>query len=264
MPGNNLHTTALQKINYDPIAKRFLLCSAGGGGGGNCVLSLFDENLNHLKTKLFSISPSLAPRKRTISKYNEICLLRDYQGPVQSFHYTTIDNELNLVSQKFINLAALGFPPKNFEVDLSYKKNGMLSFQVGTYNTVGNSPQYFYIYDQSPFYNNINVCVGRDSLGYTQLPVYLNTVANPLIEESGSTPLTITNNFPDFPPVEFPLPKTLICKEISICDTIKLLGTKYHCMSGPLDSFKIYRNPLCIRKTNWQVDTAFIKIIINF
>jgi gliding motility-associated-like protein len=259
--GNNLNSAELQKLNYDPVTKRFLLCAAGGSGGGNCVLSLFDENLNHVKTKLFSTSSLISPSKRTIGKHNQICLIRDYQGPVHSFHYTTIDNELNLVSQRFINLDALGFPNRNFGVDLSYKKNGMLSFQVGTYSSVGSPPQYFYIQDQSPFYNNISTCVGKDSLVYSVLPIYTNIVANPLIEEAGNTPLAITNNFPDFPPVDFPLPKTLICKEVSICDTIKLLGTKYHCMSSPLDSFKIYRNPLCLRKTNWQVDTNYIKIL---
>lgn len=259
--GNNPNSETLRKLNYDPIAKRFLLCSAGGSGDGNCVLSLFDENLNHIKTKFISTSSLTSARKRTIGKHNEICLIRDYQGPVQSFHYTTLDNELNLVSQKYINLSALGFPPKNFEIDLSYKKNGMLSFQVGTYNTVGNTPRYFFIQDQSPFYNTMNTCVGKDSLIYTELPVYLYSVANPIIEDAGTVPLTITNNFPDSPPVDFPLPKTELCKEVSICDTIKLFGNNYHCFSSPLDSFKIIRNPLCKRITNWQVDTNYIKIL---
>jgi len=259
--GNNLHLAYLKKINYDPVSKRILLCSASGAGEGNCELSLFDENLNHIKTKLITTSPLTSARKRTIGKQNEICLIRDYQGPVQSFHYTTVDNELNLVSQKYINLSALGFPPKNFEIDLSYKKNGMLSFQVGTYNTIGNAPRYFFIQDQSPFYNNINTCIGKDSAVYSQLPLYLYPAANPLIEEAGSVSLNFTNNFPDSPPVEFPFPKTLLCKEISICDTIKLFGTKYHCMSNPLDSFKIHRNPLCLRKTAWEADTSYIKIL---
>lgn len=260
MAGNNPHSTLLKKINYDSITKRFLLCSVEGPGNQNCVLSLFDENLNHLKTSMLSSPVSLGGlTKQSISKRNEVSLITDNQGPVQSFRFTTIDNELNLVSQKYINLSALGFPPRNFEVDLSYKKNGMLSFQVGTY---GPSPtQYFYIQDQSPFYNNTSTCVGKDSLVYSVLPIYTNIVTNPLIEEAGTTPLTITNNFPDFPPVEFPFPKTLICKEISICDTIKLLGTQFHCLSNPLDSFKIIRNPLCKRVTNWQVDTAYIKIL---
>ena len=135
----------------------------------------------------------------------------------------------------------------------------MLSFQIGTYGSFFS--EYFYIYDHSPFYNNVSTCVGKDSLIYTELPVYAYPLPNPLIEDAGTVPLTITNNFPDFPPVEFTMPKTVLCKEVSICDTIKLFGKKYHCMSNPIDSFKIYRNPLCIRKTNWQADTNYIKIL---
>ena len=93
------------------------------------------------------------------------------------------------------------------------------------------------------------------------MPIYVYPVINPTIEEAGTVPLQITDLVPDFPPVNFPLPKTDICKVVSICDTIKLFGTQYHCLSNPLDSFKIIRNPLCKRITNWQVDTNYIKII---
>ncbi len=258
--GNIPHKSTLQKINYDAVRKCFLLFSDAGNNGRDCIFSLFDENLNHLKTKLIStFSIPLGGTKISVSKKNEITFIDDKQGPIQSFHFATVDNQLNLEPQKYVDLASLGFPQRNFEVDLSYKKNGMLSFQVGTYGSFFS--EYFYVYDQSPFYNSINACVGKDSLVYTELPVYLNTVTNPLIEEAGIVPLTITNNFPDFPPVDFPFPKTELCKQISICDTIKLFGTKYHCLSNPIDSFKIYRNPLCKRVTNWQVDTSYIKIL---
>jgi gliding motility-associated-like protein len=258
--GNIPHKSTLQKINYDSVRKCFLLFSDAGNNGRDCVFSLFDENLNHLKTKLIStFSVPFGGTKISVSKKNEITFIDDTQGPIQSFHFATVDNQLNLGPQKYVDLASLGFPQRNFEVDLSYKKNGMLSFQVGTYGS--SFSEYFYVYDQSPFYNSINACVGKDSLVYTELPVYLYPVANPLIEDAGIVPLTITNNFPDFPPVDFPFPKNEICKEISICDTIKLFGTQYHCLSNSIDSFKIIRNPLCKRITNWQVDTAYIKIL---
>lgn len=90
--------------------------------------------------------------------------------------------------------------------------------------------------------------------------MYFKSLPNVTIEEAGSVPIeTVSITMP--PPINLPLPKEVICKAVSICDTIKLSGTQFHCLSSPLDSFKIFRNPLCVRKTNWQVDTAYIKIL---
>ncbi len=258
--GNIPRRTVLQKFNYDKTTRQFLFYSDQGNSGRDCVFSLLDENLNHIKTKLIGTVNTAPLAKVSLSKTNDVCITTTFGNPFfQSFRYSTIDNQLNLGLQKYIDLTSLGFPNRGYVVDLSYKKNKMLSFQIGTYGSFFS--EYFYIYDHSPFYNNVSTCVGKDSVIYTELPVYAYPVANPLIEEAGTVPLTITNNFPDSPPVEFTMPKTVLCKEVSICDTIKLFGTKYHCMSNPLDSFKIYRNPLCIRKTNWMVDTASVKIL---
>lgn len=59
----------------------------------------------------------------------------------------------------------------------------------------------------------------------------------------------------------FILNKQLICTQKSICDTIKIKGNNNHCLSNPLTTFTLYKNPQCLRKTNWIIDTAFIKII---
>lgn len=69
-----------------------------------------------------------------------------------------------------------------------------------------------------------------------------------------ATPLTL---------VEKPITitKETICTQTSICDSIKIKGETEHCLSNPNASFTIYKNPKCIRKTYWQVDTTAIKII---
>lgn len=58
----------------------------------------------------------------------------------------------------------------------------------------------------------------------------------------------------------FILNKQVVCAQTSICDTIKIRGTINYCLSVPTATFTLYKNPQCLRKTNWIIDTAFIKI----
>ncbi|MBS1756984.1 MAG: gliding motility-associated C-terminal domain-containing protein [Bacteroidetes bacterium] len=50
------------------------------------------------------------------------------------------------------------------------------------------------------------------------------------------------------------------CKQASICDTLKLKGKSDYCLSSPFATFTVYKNPACLRKVKWIVDTTAIKI----
>ncbi len=253
--GNVLRNSYLNKFSYNNITKQFLLVSDENQGGRNLAFSLFDENLNHLKTQLYTGDAEVQTGRN-----NEITMVKDDQGPfVKRFNYAIIDSSLNMPQQRTINLTSLGFPLRNFDVALSYKNNGILNFHLGTFSNF--LQDYLFVFDHSPAYNNVSPCVGTDTVIYTPGSVYVLPQPDLTIEDGGSVAFTITDNIPDYPPVDFPLPKTELCKAVSICDTIKLFGTTYHCLSSPLDSFKIFRNPLCVRKTNWQVDTNYIRIL---
>ncbi|MGF2414487.1 MAG: gliding motility-associated C-terminal domain-containing protein, partial [Ferruginibacter sp.] len=253
----------LQKINYDTASNQILLFFEDLGFGiHKHKFVLLDSNFNILKVAAYSNSvPLLSTEKVNISKTNIITITYPSQNvfPPDSFAYVSISNNIELIAQKKISLTNLGFPHRNFKVDLSYKKNGLLNFQLSTFTNL--AQDYLYLYDNSPFYSGISPCLGNDTSIFSKVPVFAFPVTNPLIEQNGSTLLSVTDQVPGYPPIDLSLPKEEVCKQISICDTIKLFGTPYHCLSNPLDSFKIIRNPLCRRKTNWQVDTTAIKII---
>lgn len=255
--------SAINNIKYSASAKNFILDFGLNlpGGRRSRLFTLLDDNFNIIKTTcLNSTEQVLALTKVIISNTNFITLINAIDGSnPQMLLYTILDNNLNIVNQRAINLDNLGFPHRNFQADLTYKKNGVLNFQLATYTTF--LSDYFYLFDHSPFYGSTSPCLGIDSAIYQPVSIYAYPVTNPTIEEDGTVQLQSTDLVPDFPPVEFTIPRTEVCKQISICDTIKLFGTQYHCLSNPLDSFKIYRNPLCKRKTNWMVDTAAIKIL---
>ena len=263
--GTNYTKCFVKKINYDQNTNLFLLSSwtyLNATAPHNQILSLIDTNFNLVKSVFYlsNLTESNPTAKRSISTENLSTYFYPDNNPSR-LSYVAIDNNLEIATQKIINLTNLGFPSYPFNGDVGYKKNGILNFQLGTLaNFVTNS---LYLFDQSPFYQNINSnCVGKDTVLFTKSPVYTYAVPNETMYEVGTVPVSVTDLVPNnMPPLDFSLPKTEVCKTVSICDTIKLIGTQYHCLSSPLDSFKIIRNPLCKRVTNWQVDTAYIKIL---
>lgn len=51
------------------------------------------------------------------------------------------------------------------------------------------------------------------------------------------------------------------CQQKSICDTIKILGPSKFCLPVDTATFRIVKNPLCMRKTIWNLDTAYMKVM---
>lgn len=254
------YRSRLIKINFDVNSNRLLLVSESLDLGiNNYIFTQTDENFNLLKTKHYAATSTTLPAtKITVSKENIISLISpDISSKI--LKYATFNNNLDVISQKEINLANIGFPNNNWQADLAYKQNGILNFQLPTYTSVLSN--YLFLFDHSPFYENISPCLGIDTIFYQPVNIYTLPVTNRNISVAGNTALQLDAQVPDFPPEDFTLPKTELCKAISICDTIKLIGGSKYCIANPLASFKIVKNPLCIRKTNWQTDTTSIKIL---
>jgi gliding motility-associated-like protein len=261
--GNTVPNRAqLQKINYDAANKKLLLVFEELGSAiHKYVYDLFDDNLNLFKTAAYN---SLNTKvKLTISGDNVTSMIDPYNNlGTNDLSYSVVDNNLDILTQKKIDLNNLGFPNRNFQADLAYKKNGILNFQLETvYQFSGVLQDYLFLFDHSPFYNNISACLGKDTAIFLPATVFTSNVVNPLIQEAGAVSLVSTDQVPQFAPEVFPLPKTTLCKAVSICDTIKLFGSNKFCMSDPYASFKLKKNPLCVRKTSWRVDTSAVKII---
>lgn len=267
--GNNQNYFTLKKINYSKSTGTFLLDSWGQvlpPVFRAHILTLLDDNLNLIKTQLYNSAIINPPENININTNNDVVLTLNrptfiFGFPDNSLIYITINNSLDIIGQRKINLANLAFPNYAFTADVAFKSNGILNFQLmlDASTTSTNNP--IYLADNSPFYQITNSnCLGKDTVIYQKGSIYTLPVNNVTYSDVGDMPLTVTDFTPD-PYVEKTFTQTEICKEVSICDTIKLFGTSYHCLNNPLDSFKIIRNPLCKRITNWQVDTNYIKIL---
>ncbi|MBX2933715.1 MAG: gliding motility-associated C-terminal domain-containing protein [Ferruginibacter sp.] len=262
------------QLNYNPASGLFLIEFSRPyyilDPYINHVCCTVDANLNPVKAAIFnsmlnSTGGSHINTERTnIDEQNNFTLGYPFTdiffGGPETYSYTTINENLDLVTQKKLNLTNLGFPNKGFLGNIAYKKNGIISFQLVTLSNYGNNND-IYLYDNSPYYNGNTICSGIDTPIYVKSPMYIKPLQNITIEEAGAMPVKVNSVYPDAV-LNLTLPKQEICTETSICDTIKIIGTgKYHCLTNPIDSFKIIRNPLCKRNTNWQVDSAFIKIL---
>lgn len=260
----------LQKLKYDKNTKQFLLDSRGQFMfpiNKSHVISLFDENLNHLKSNYFIATNFLTGTEDVrISEDNRLTItnrITSGLGPTL-ITYAAFDNNLELTAQRKIVLNTIGFFNYPFISNVTFKQNGILNFQLGqdagSFNP-GSPALPIFLFDHSPFYQGISNCLGYDTAVYTKSNIYALPVNGITFNEFNGVPLQSTNVFYTEPILDLQMVKTELCKEVSICDTIKLFGTQYHCLSNPLDSFKIIRNPSCKRITNWQVDTAYIKIL---
>jgi len=266
--GTSQNYFTLKKVNYSNTTNTFVLDSWGQVLPPFFRAHIFtslDANLDFVKSVLYNSALINPSENLDISDDNNFVIainqLPAGGDPNNYFSFISLDNNLAIIKQRKINLSSLFVSNTPFIANIIFKKNGVLNFQIkrpaGTIQS--NNP--LYLFDNSSFYQNISSsCLGNDTLIYNKGTIYTLPVNNVAYSFAGDVPFTATNVAPD-PYIEKPFPKTEICKELSICDTIKLFGTTYHCLSSPLDSFKIIRNPLCKRITNWQVDTNYIKVL---
>lgn len=224
------------------------------------VLKL-DADLNFVAARYFTYpiqgaigndAAGLFPMSANNNKQNGF-LLRDIYN---NLAYTLlIDSNLTINRTRvFYPNVELYFDERTFDLD----DNVTSIYGFSHYNTTlqRTELEYFRINNLTP--SNTLDCFGRDTSVFVphsfktvkdtfvwdiQLPGMLLQTSLNLIEK----PLTIT--------------KETVCTQTSICDTIKIKGESVHCLSNPNASFTVYKNPQCLRKINWQIDTNAIKII---
>ena len=53
----------------------------------------------------------------------------------------------------------------------------------------------------------------------------------------------------------------LVCKQVSYCDSIKIIGDSTACITDQFKRYSIYLNPECLREIKWIIDTSFATLI---
>lgn len=217
----------------------------------------FDSDFNIIKAKNFDLAVSNPYSNTALNKYNHVT----YTYPLYqdtSVLYSIIDEDLHIAEQKKISLHY--FPPFS---NLAY--NGMLlsrandftSLMVNSFGAPGGDNVSFI--DGSLSYDSTNECLGIDSSFLIERDVAILSLT-PVIDFSENIQMH-GNPLPLSMPEDKPLQVVKICKQISICDTLKIAGPATKCLTDSFAHYSIYKNPLCRRKIKWEIDTSFIKII---
>ncbi len=262
------------KLNYDDASGSVVLISlpyvnaTGQGRVNKQVYCKLDSNFNPITTAYIYSNGVFLPTYSgneiflNLSKKNETSFVyQEYEATnatIDKLNYITVNSNLQITAQRKIDYAPFGFPAAPAKTTIGFKKDGTLNFQSGC-NSVTQGT--LLIYDHIPFYNTLSPCLGYDTTFFYNSPAYAQQVTSLNYQDTANIAVTITDVVPDGAFVDYTLPKTEICKQVSICDTIKITGNSFYCPGTATQRFTLVRNPLCKRVTVWQVDTNNIKII---
>lgn len=214
---------------------------------------LFDTALNIVKQQRITVSGISysifsGVRKNIISTTSDTILV---SMPVDTaVYFISIDNQGNAIQQRKIANANLSF---------GYYNKNLIN---GTSNALAvilsanpfNQPSGFELVQMQDFDLGITeYCVGTTEPHVNVQPYPLDTgnLSFRFINNQGYKVVpfssTITNlNFP----------KQTVCKVVSTCDSIKILGVDTVCTINTPVYFKAYRNKDCIKRINWTLSNA--------
>lgn len=254
---------SIQNINYDSVSQKILVKGeAFLQYKIRHLIAVLDTNFKVEKTLMFSRTLpegwDLGPftEKTFISRDNNLVFWYEYERDT-SITYATVNSNLEITSQRKIKLKSI-YPFHNyFESDVILDNNHLLHFKINSIHTASSNK--LFLLNASPFYGTENPCFGYDTSLYIKEDITLVEIPMQLANR-GDFPLVVTEEL-TAPSVPLDIDMLEICKQKSICDTIKIHGQVEHCFSNPFASFSLYKNPNCLRKTEWSFDTSAIKII---
>lgn len=252
------YTHVLKDLKYDKASKKYVLLLLPDERIIKGFTSiLIDSTFSTVKAKTFSFpgldnfDAGLSAEDKFITNCYPV-----YQD--NSLYYAVINNSLEIVSQKKIKFNDLGlnFGPL-FLGKLGFRKNETSNLMVNSFGAAGGDQMLFV--GGAPGYKVSNDCLGYDT---TFLHTFNTAVliTTPVINAVRNWPLQAIS-LPISPAEDKGLQIVTLCRQQSICDTIRISGPTKACSGNTIYKFDLYRNPACLRKTKWQIDTNYINIV---
>jgi gliding motility-associated-like protein len=174
-----------------------------------------------------------------------------------------VDKELNIILEKNYDLQStglyvIGIGGININVShIPFLVNNSKGF-ILYHSTARDNDSAIYVADFDIGLQSSN-CFGTDASFITKSQAGYTILPNPIITEVAPTNLTITPY--NLTAQNEPLYTRSFCKQVSICDSIKIIGNTTFCQSNTPHTFTAFKNRQCLRKISWLVDTAVMQII---
>ncbi len=164
-----------------------------------------------------------------------------------TFYYSIIDSNFNIAYERKLSSFLTGPIPQ-----LSEKNNGRLNFLLTFDNT-------FNIIDFSPDYLSKAGCTGEDTSIFTAQPLQLTpgdfAWEGVLDNYVASIPAYVRV-------IDYPIQNQIICKQLSICDSIKIYGADTICNTSQPQIYTVRMRKDCLKKIDWQIDSAAINKLV--
>lgn len=182
----------------------------------------------------------------------------DYAGTSNRCNYFTLDSNFDVTSQKQINITETGLQTGGYNLNvvplLKWQNDVELIF-----HTKGSQHDSVLHIVEIPFKLKDEPCRSVDhnflsveNPSFTQLPPPTVSIINLATVNISPYNLLLSDDNVE---------ERKFCTNKSICDTIKINGPAKLCLPSDTSTYRVYKNPLCKRKTTWFIDTSAIRII---
>ncbi len=187
-----------------------------------------------------------------VNKNNKSCILFNNGN---NYYYSLINDQNVIVAEKKINLPIqkpIGLNTKSLVYDNTETIYNFAQYDIPSYN------QYEIFKVKGNWQNITSGCLGTD----TQFVNLKNLLFIPYSFTWNSIVADIAQKQPiNLTTTSFTGQEQVICKEVCICDTIKINGNPQYCLPVTDATFTIHKNARCTQKILWLIDTTAIKII---
>lgn len=182
-------------------------------------------------------------------------LYKDYSSTTETRNYFIITDSINQIIKTrrfFIPVLVANGTLKEIRLD---DKDGI--HFLYQYNENNNAvTEYARISDLNP--NSTLACFGKDTSLFTrqELTVTQRPFTWPVVQQGLllSLPVSLIEE-------DIPLQKEVVCWQVSRCDSINITGPDTVCASAPSVRYSIYKNPECLKKITWHIDTASVSLL---
>lgn len=234
------------------------------------LINLFDENMIFIKSVIVHppgfddpLSPMPTYSYDANNNTGEIVFnfnLRQSVFPYSVMPYNFfvfLDDNLTLQRELFVQNSS----NDTMQGSARFLQNGQINFIATGRQTI--NPQY----GQMNYSNTIAgagtdaFCNAKDSLYGKLGPHGLVYAGNDFQFDSVKRNVYALNGNEVLTTSSFNILETTNCKIISVCGALKINGPAAICLSNDTVHYSVYKNPQCLKKIKWQIDTSIAKII---
>lgn len=184
------------------------------------------------------------------STEEEINCTQSLTGDGNTAYFFSFDKNLKISGFK-------KFPLKQGFVNLNYYKNGDRANLVTLYSN--SLEPHFTIANFPSSFSGNSECFGTDTSSFFSPVSPLTFTTSPAAISQTSFLLNPVKSGIEITPSDYEISRTEDCKEVSICDSIRIKGPETICDPDKSMEFHIEKRMDCLKEIDWDIDSSAIE-----